>query len=94
MPRPPQQSDDAGELTTISDLQNPQLQLPEVEVDTIQEIRTHEPVGDRVVIRMNTTLDDFTYGNPNVHYKLEAGKRYEMPRHIAEYLDGLEYLWH
>lgn len=95
MPRPERQSaEDQGELTTISDLQNHGMQLPEVEVDTIQEIHTREPASERVLVRMNTTLEDFTYGNPNVHWKLEAGKRYEMPRHIAEYLDGLEYLWH
>lgn len=97
MPRPPQAQAvpvEEDQLTTIADLQGGQPQLPEVEVDHITEIRTAEPVTDRVLVRMNTTLDDFTYGNPNVHWKLEAGKRYEMPRHIAEYLDGLGYLWH
>lgn len=96
MPRPQQPQDipvEEDELTTISDLQGG-VRLPEVEVDHITEIRTQEPVTDRVLVRMNTTLDDFTYGNPNIHWKLEAGKRYEMPRHIALYLDGLGYIWH
>ncbi len=95
MPRPPQAivPEEQDELTTIADLQG-QSRLPEIEVDAIQEIRSPGPNQDRVLVRMNTTLDDFTYGNPNIHWKLEAGKRYEMPRHIAEYLDGLEYLWH
>jgi hypothetical protein len=95
VPRPQaEQDNDLGEVTTTADLQGGQARLPEIEVDTIQEIRTPESTEDRVVIRMNTTLEDFTYGNPNKHWKLEAGKRYMVPRHIAEYLDGLEYLWH
>ena len=43
---------------------------------------------------MNTTLEDFTYGNPYHHYKLEMGKRYRVPVHIAQYLDALGYVWH
>lgn len=95
MTRPVQAADpDIGEVTTTQDLQGGHPRLPEIEVDTIQPIADEPSNRDRVVIRMNTTLEDFTYGNPNVHWKLEAGKRYEVPRHIAQYLDGLEYLWH
>jgi hypothetical protein len=83
-----------GEVTTTADLQGGMTRLPEIEVDAIQEIRAPDTQGDKVIVRMNTTLEDFTYGSPNIHWKLEAGKRYAMPRHIAEYLDGLDYLWH
>lgn len=80
-----------NEVTTMSDLMG---NTRDVIVDTITEVRDSSPTSETVIIRMNTTLDDFTYGNPNVHYKLEAGKRYRMPRHIAGYLDGLGYVWH
>lgn len=84
-----------NQLTTIADLQGGNgMSLPEVEVDQIVAIADPRETADRVVIRMNTTLEDFTYGNPNMHYKLEAGKRYEVPRHIAQYLNGLGYVWH
>jgi hypothetical protein len=79
-----------NEITTMADLMG---NSRDVIVDDIKEVA--EPAGENfVIIRMNTTLDDFTYGNPNIHYKLEAGKRYRMPRHIAGYLDGLGYVWH
>ncbi len=81
-----------NEVTTMADLMG---NSREVIVDTIEEVREPSgPPSDTLIIRMNTTLDDFTYGNPNVHYKLEMGKRYRMPRHIAQYLDGLGYVWH
>lgn len=80
-----------NEVTTMADLMGG---ARDVIVDNIEEVNDPIPTSDTVVIRMNTTLDDFTYGNPNVHYKLEAGKRYRMPRHIAGYLDGLGYVWH
>lgn len=81
-----------NEVTTMADLMG---NTREVIVDTITEVQEPEgPGAPTVIIRMSTTLDDFTYGNPNIHYKLEAGKRYKMPRHIAQYLDGLGYVWH
>jgi hypothetical protein len=80
------------EITTSADLGFTQRR--EVEVDAIAPVMEQSSPGGRVIVRMNTTLDDFTYGDPNVHYKLEAGKRYEMPRHIATYLEALGYLWH
>lgn len=80
-----------NEVTTTADLMGGRQ---EIVVDPIVEVPEQPGQGNRVLIRMNTTLDDFTYGNPNVHYKLEAGKRYMMPRHIASYLDDLGYVWH
>jgi len=86
------QTPEDNEVTTMSDLLG---NSRDVIVDSITEVReVPGPLSDTVIIRMNTTLDDFTYGNPNMHYKLEAGKRYRMPRHIAGYLDGLGYVWH
>lgn len=86
------QAPDDNEVTTMADLMG---NSRDVIVDNITEVQeVPGPPSDSLIIRMNTTLDDFTYGNPNVHYKLEAGKRYKMPRHIAQYLDGLGYVWH
>ena len=81
-----------GEITTMESLMGQR----EIEVDPVEEPRqvaTLDPNGF-AVIRMNTTLEDFTYGAPDQHYKLEAGKRYRLPVHIAQYLDGLGYVWH
>jgi hypothetical protein len=81
-----------GEITTMESLMGQR----EIEVDPVEEPRqvmTADP-NQMVVIRMNETLEDFTYGDPNMHYKLEAGKRYRLPVHIARYLNGLGYVWH
>lgn len=81
-----------NEVTTMGDLMG---NSRDVIVDNITEVQdVPGPLSDTLIIRMNTTLDDFTYGDPNTHYKLEQGKRYRMPRHIANYLDGLGYVWH
>lgn len=45
-----------------------------------------------VVIRVNTTLEQVTIGAGN-HYDFEEGKQYRVPRHVAEYLDGMGYVW-
>lgn len=86
-----QKTEDAGEVTTTADLMGGHR---EIEVDPVQPLNLKGNKNSKVTIRMNTTLDDFTYGDPNTHYKLEAGKRYSMPIHIAKYLDGLGYVWH
>lgn len=66
----------------------------EIEVDRIQE-RPQVPDDEGFVqIRMGTTIEEFTYGNPHTHYHLEAGKIYRVPRHIAGYLDSLGYVYH
>jgi hypothetical protein len=85
-PRP----EDEGEVTG-TELLHPR----EIEVDPIVDPppTAPDPQG-MVVIRMNTTLEDFTYGNPHHHMRLEEGKRYRVPLHIGQYLDGLGYVWH
>jgi hypothetical protein len=42
-----------------------------------------------VEIRMAETIEEFTYGNPHMHFKLEQGKRYRVPAHIGRYLASL-----
>jgi len=78
------------EITTTADL----LGGREIEVDPVAPVMPKSDNQGMVLVRMNTTLEDFTYGDPHTHWKLEAGKRYRMPRHIAIYLDDLGYVWH
>jgi hypothetical protein len=58
----------------------------EIEVEPINEPPPQVHDDGTVEIRMAETVEEFTYGNPHVHFKLEAGKRYRVPRHIAAYL--------
>jgi hypothetical protein len=58
----------------------------EIEVELINEPPPEVGADGMVEIRLAETIEEFTYGNPHVAYKLEAGKRYRVPRHIAAYL--------
>ena len=73
-----------NEVTRPSDLG---FSPREVEVEPIQPVRGSDPVF--VQIRMARTIDEFTYGNPHVFYKLEEGKVYQVPVHIGVYLRSL-----
>jgi hypothetical protein len=88
-PDEPRPENEENEITTSS-LMRPR----EIEVDPIQEPQPVPASNGYAVIRMNTTLEDFTYGNPHMHMRLEEGHRYRVPVHIAQYLDGLGYVWH
>jgi hypothetical protein len=58
----------------------------EIEVEQIDTPPPKVDAEGMVEIRMAETIEEFTYGNPHVSFKLEAGKRYRVPRHIAAYL--------
>lgn len=52
--------------------------------------------NDMVTIRTHQTIEDMTYGVINgtpQSYTFEAGKKYSVPRDLANYLQGLGYLW-
>ncbi len=67
---------------------------PEIEVERIQ-VQPQVPDSDGTVqIRMGRTIEEFTYGNPHVHYHLEEGKIYRVPDYIARYLDSLGAVYH
>lgn len=84
--------EDESEVTTSADLGFTQ---PEIEVDPITPLADTPGEHDGMVeVRMSETIEDFTFGNPHVHHRLERGKRYRMPLHIAIYLDSLGYVWH
>jgi hypothetical protein len=58
----------------------------EIEVQPVEPPPVVVDEQGMVEIRMAETIEEFTYGNPHMHYKLEAGKRYRVPTHIAAYL--------
>jgi hypothetical protein len=79
------QYEDENEVTRPSDLgfgpRNVEVQPVEMPKDVDQ--------SGMVQIRMARTIEEFTYGNPHQHHKLEEGKVYRMPVDIARYLYGI-----
>lgn len=71
------------------------LRTSEIEVERVPEAGPprSDPNGF-AVIRMNETLEDFTYGNQTQGVRLIQGRQYRVPVHIAQYLDGLGYVYH
>lgn len=60
-------------------------------IDEIEEVGVSVN-NDKVVIRTITDIDDMTYGVGNV-YTFKAGVKYSVPRDLADYLEGLGYIW-
>ncbi len=48
--------------------------------------------NDTVIIRTITDIDDMTFGVGN-SYSFKQGVRYKVPRDLADYLQGLGYVW-
>ena len=52
--------------------------------------------NEYVVIRTITDIDDMTFGVVNgtpQSYTFKSGVKYRVPRHIADYLEQLGYIW-
>lgn len=52
--------------------------------------------NDSVIIRTISDIDDMTFGVVNgtpQNYTFKAGVRYKVPRELANYLQGIGYLW-
>ena len=52
--------------------------------------------NEYVVIRTITDVDDMTFGVVNgtpQSYSFKSGVKYRVPRHIADYLEQLGYIW-
>ena len=82
-----------NEVTRPSDLGFPSAQSHrEIEVESIDPKTIEVDDQGMVEIRMAQTIEEFTYGNPHRHWKLEAGKRYRIPRDVAAYLWDLGYI--
>ena len=60
-------------------------------LDEIQEVGV-SLANDKVIIRTITDIDEMTYGVGNV-YSFKAGVKYSVTRELADYLEGLGYIW-
>lgn len=60
-------------------------------IDEIEEVGVAVN-NDKVVIRTITDIEDMTYGVGNT-YTFKAGVKYSVPRDLADYLEGLGYIW-
>ena len=87
----PEQLEEENEVTTPESLGFQRGR--EIEVERVREQQVPDDDG-YVQIRMNKTIEEFTYGNPHVHYELREGKIYRVPAHIGRYLDSLGYVYH
>jgi hypothetical protein len=87
----PEMDPAASEVTRPSDLGFGGRR--EIEVEALNDPPPRIDPDGMVEIRMAESIDEFTYGNPHVSYRLEAGKRYRVPRHIAAYLWDLGKLY-
>lgn len=64
-------------------------------IDEVEEVGV-TTTDDSVVIRTITDIEDMTYGILNgapQNYTFKAGVKYRVPRHLADYLEGLGYIW-
>jgi hypothetical protein len=86
---PPEMDPATSEVTRPSDLGFGPKGRTEIEVDAIQELPPRPGDDGMVEVRMAETIEEFTYGNPHHHYRLEQGKRYRVPMYIAQYLHSL-----
>lgn len=48
--------------------------------------------NDYVIIRTNFDIEEMTYGVGNT-YTFKAGVKYKVPADLANYLEGLGYIW-
>ena len=64
-------------------------------IDEIEEVGVSLK-NDKVVIRTHQDIEDMTYGVINgtpQSYTFKAGVKYSVPRDLANYLEGLGYVW-
>jgi hypothetical protein len=74
--------------TAVFDPKNPDQPML---IDEIEEIGVSLN-NDKVIIRTITDIDDMTYGVGNT-YNFKSGVKYSVPRGLADYLEGLGYIW-
>jgi hypothetical protein len=90
---PEAEVEEENQVTTPSDLGFAPAQR-EIEVESLEPVRSEIDADGYVEVRMAETIEEFTYGNPHRHYRLEGGKRYRIPVDVARYLNGLGKLYH
>jgi hypothetical protein len=69
------------------DLSAPPAPAP---VEVAEAVEVEVPM---VTFRVNTALEQMTYGHGN-HYDFEEGVKYKAPKPLYDHLDGLGYIWH
>lgn len=82
-----QQEDELLE-TAVFDPKKPDAPLL---IDEIEEVGVSVN-NDKVIIRTITDIEEMTYGVGNL-YTFKAGVKYSVPRDLADYLEGLGYIW-
>ena len=78
-----------------NDIFDPQTPEQPLLIDEIEEVGVSLN-NDMVVIRTLSDIEQMTFGVVNgtpQEYNFKAGVRYKVPRHLANYLQGLGYLW-
>lgn len=73
------------------DVFDPQKPDAPIVLDEIQEVGV-TLANDKVIIRTITDIDEMTYGVGNT-FSFKAGVKYSVPRDLADYLEGLGYIW-
>ena len=68
--------------------------VQEIEAEPVARFKLRVDPNGMTEVRMAREIEEFTYGDPKHSVHLEAGKRYRMPFHVAQYLDGLEAIHH
>jgi hypothetical protein len=90
----------ADEISVAAEIERESLERdvfdpkkPDVPIvlDEIQEVGV-SLANDKVIIRTITDIDEMTYGVGNT-YSFKAGVKYSVPRDLANYLEGLGYIW-
>jgi ferritin-like protein len=74
-----------------NDLFDPKQPDAPIFIDEIEEIGVSVN-NDKVIIRTVADIEDMTYGVGN-QYTFKAGVKYSVPRHLADYLERLGYIW-
>ncbi|MDX3260688.1 hypothetical protein PV336_15825 [Streptomyces sp. MI02-2A] len=64
-----------------------------VEPEPVEVADAVEVEVPMATFRVNTTLEQMTYGHGN-HYDFEEGVKYKGPKALYDHLDSLGYIWH
>jgi len=79
------------ELSLENDVFDPKQPDQPILIDEIEEVGVATR-DDKVIIRTISDIEDMTYGVNN-HYNFKAGVKYSVPKHLADYLERLGYIW-
>jgi hypothetical protein len=79
------------EISLENDVFDPKKPDQPLLIDEIEEVGVSVN-NDKVIIRVNSDIEDMTYGVGNT-YTFKAGVKYSVPSGLAAYLQSLGYLW-